>query len=176
MGFSVGPEVEKDQTIRRLWFEGGDRVRHDQITPLHVKLITAYIDYRDFGIRPWKRGAEAADIPPFWKIVLRGFKRLEHEAEQYKREKEAMKNKRKSHMAIGQQPTPQQQQQATTTTTGGVPPSDDAARDYMSWRKKRILQQQQQRMAHRRQIEQYQQQQEKEQRRQRAIVRRRRRQ
>lgn len=179
MGFSVGPEVEEDQTLRRLWFEGGSGIHNDAITPFRMKLITAYIDYRDFKIFPWKRGLESDEIPPFWKRVLRNFQRLEHDATEYKREKEQMK--RKQWRGIGQhapdqerrgrRPPPTRQQQQVRRTTRGVPPSADAAKDYMAYRKKAIQQHEEVRAAQHERAKQIQQQRRQQQQRKRRSLR-----
>jgi hypothetical protein len=140
MGFSMGPEVEKDQTIRRLWYEGGEGIGHDQITPFRIKLINAYIDWRDFKIKPWDRRLEADQIPDFWKRVLRNFTHLEHDAQEYRRQKEAMKRKKPG--GIGQHRRPATDVQVTD---GGVPPTEEASQDWKAYRQKRLALQNKQR-------------------------------
>jgi hypothetical protein len=143
----MGPEVEKDKTIRRLWFEGGEGIDDDQITPFRIKLITAYIDWRDFRITPWDRSLPNDQIPVFWKMVLRNFRHLENDAQEYRREREAMKKKKPGSIG-GQRQHPSKQ---VTTTQGGVAPTEElATQDYTAYRQKRIAQQHKQR-AHRHQ-------------------------
>ena len=99
------------------------------MTPVRLKLINAYVDWRDFGIRPWDRRLPAEEIPQFWKDVLRSFRRLESEVEQ-----DRMKRN--------------QDAKAAGKKIPGQAPSEDAKKDYNKWRKKQLKAQQKQQEGH----------------------------
>lgn len=86
---------------------------------MRIKLINAYVDWRDFGIRPWDRNLPSHEIPVFWKDVLRSFKRLENEVQQT-RMKESREATKELKARTGQAPSP------------------EAKKDYMKWRKQQI--------------------------------------
>lgn len=142
----MGPEVQKDQTLRSLWFEDRDGVRDSiaqNLTPFHYRIIAVYIDYRDFKIPPWNRGANRADIPNFWLRLFRNFKRLEQEAEQHKQNKQRMEQDETYQRYLRQeqrkQGKPIQERQARTLQGKQEgPPSELAAKNYAAWRQKQI--------------------------------------
>lgn len=99
------------------------------MTPLRIKLINMYVDWRDFGIRPWDRRLPAEEIPQFWKDLLRSFRSLENEVQQAKmKEKQELRDAGK--------------------VMKGKAPSPEAAKDYLKWRKDQIKQRQQQQKQH----------------------------
>jgi hypothetical protein len=143
MVFSRGAEVSSSRGIKALWFEERQRDvprrQRNQVkllTPVDWKHINVYIDWRDFRIRPWKRGLEHDEIPFFLKSLLRNFERLEADAQEYKREKEQMR--RKPWRSIGYQGGAEQSQRPIRKTSRGVAPTPQAATNYMKYREQAI--------------------------------------